>query len=116
MTFLLIGNRQPHFGETSFSSEDKFFYFFDLAQAIFDPLCVCVTIAIPAISFVSSLFVVFTAAVSRNVLESMEADDCSKGEGWQTQRRWRWMAGQAQMVRSAGQVSGDTKVQSELVT
>ena len=25
------------------------------------------------------------------------ADDCSKGEGWQTQRRGGWMAGQARM-------------------
>ena len=48
----------------------------------------CVPIAMPAISFVSLLFVVLTAAVSSNFLhQSMGADDRSKGEGWQTQKR-----------------------------
>ena len=43
------------------------------------------------------LFVVLTAALSSNFLQSMEADHRSKGEGWQTQKKRRFVAGQVRM-------------------
>ena len=57
----------------------------------------CVPVAILAFSFVSCCLWFWTAAVSSNFLHSMGADDCSKGEGWQTQRKKGWMAGQMRM-------------------
>ena len=55
-----------------------------------DPNCVCV-----CSNFLCALlFVVLTAAVSSNCFQSTEADDCSNGDGWQTQRRKEWLSGQ----------------------
>ena len=46
-----------------------------------------------AISLVYYCLWFLTAAVSSNFLHSMGVDDCSKGEGWQQQRKKGWMAG-----------------------
>ena len=50
------------------------------------------------------LFVVLTAAVSSNFLQSMGADDRLKGDGWQKHKKRRWTAGQVRMGECAGKV------------
>ena len=69
------------------------------AQAILFPFaCVCVPIAILAIFIVWSCVVVFTAAVSVDISScSVEADDRSKGEGWQSQWEQGWLAVQVRV-------------------
>ena len=72
----------------------------NLAQAVFVPLvfvCVLCPDRDSGDFFCVLLFVVLTAAVSSNFLQSVGADDRSKGDGWQTQKKRGWMAGQVRM-------------------